>query len=244
MRPNRSARTTPRTAGFDPREVEQGVDELGKSQRVAMHHASARALPTKVPSAPAARLRPARAAASRGVRNSWLTLLKNVVFARSSSARACGALAFFLTGSGAADRLGNARREQLVKPRVGRALGQHRTEPRDDEAQALARRRGSSGRRQPPRVLLQVRRGERSESGSSSRPAKSARAPRAGANRERCERCRSQRYSLHRRGWPPRPRRRDTRARRECRPERARSPPPRRTGFRRRPALESLRRAR
>ncbi len=76
-------------AGLDAREIEQRVDQLEQPQAVAVDHRERLALA-------ALELAGARAAASSsgpsisvsGVRNSWLTLLKNAVLARSSSASA------------------------------------------------------------------------------------------------------------------------------------------------------------
>ena len=73
-------------AGLDAGEVEQGVDQLGQPQPVAVHHVQLVARPVVEPSArPRSSSTGPRISVS-GVRNSWLMLEKNVVFARSSSA--------------------------------------------------------------------------------------------------------------------------------------------------------------
>ena len=86
-RPARSAALD--AAGLDAREVEQRVDQLQQPQPVAVDDSSARA------AAAGRGVRVAQRSPSTGpsisvsgVRNSWLTLEKNAVFARSSSASA------------------------------------------------------------------------------------------------------------------------------------------------------------
>ena len=77
-------------AGLDPGEVEQGVDQLAQPQGVAVDDLELLAHPRVALEPPAE----ARSSATgpmisvSGVRNSWLTLVKKSVFARSSSASA------------------------------------------------------------------------------------------------------------------------------------------------------------
>ena len=73
--------------GLDAREVEQRVHQLQQPQRVAVDESpGARAV--SAPSGEASAPRSGPSISVSGVRNSWLTLVKNAVFARSSSASA------------------------------------------------------------------------------------------------------------------------------------------------------------
>ena len=75
-------------AGLDARELEQRVDELEQAQRVALEELDGRVIDRARPAGMASMSWMGASISVSGVRNSWLTLLKNAVFARSSSASA------------------------------------------------------------------------------------------------------------------------------------------------------------
>ena len=81
-------------ARLDPREVEQRVDELEQAQAVAVddRRACRGRSGSTAAGARASRSSSGPSISVSGVRNSWLTLLKNVVLARSSSASASARL--------------------------------------------------------------------------------------------------------------------------------------------------------
>ena len=71
-----------------------------------------------------------------GVRNSWLTLEKNAVLARSSSARA-SALTLFLIGSGVADDRGDLPGQQIQEAAIVVVQRAARTNARHQESRQL-----------------------------------------------------------------------------------------------------------
>ena len=79
----------PDPAGLDAGEVEQGVDQLQQPQAVAMGDLQPLAMPRgRAPSGAARTSSTGPSIRVSGVRNSWLTLEKKAVLARSSSASA------------------------------------------------------------------------------------------------------------------------------------------------------------
>jgi hypothetical protein len=85
-RRGRSARNACGAAGLDAREVEQRVDQLQQPQLVAVTISRSSRSERAAGAASASSVGPSISVS--GVRNSWLTLLKNAVFARSISASA------------------------------------------------------------------------------------------------------------------------------------------------------------
>ena len=86
-------------AGLDPREIEQRVHQLQQTLRIAMDRCRDRRPAAR---RPASRRLPRSGPSSSvsGVRNSWLTLLKNAVFARSMRRQRLGALSFVFVARG------------------------------------------------------------------------------------------------------------------------------------------------
>ena len=128
-------------AGLEPREVEQGVDQLAQPQRVALDDLELLAQPRVAVERPAS----ARSSATgpmisvSGVRNSWLTLEKKSVLARSSSAERLGPLPLGLVARRVGDRGRDLVGHQVDEAAVVVVERAVRVQPDDEHAGGLRR---------------------------------------------------------------------------------------------------------